>query len=138
MFNWVLNTSLKFDLFYLFLVNIWEYNCLFQSLEKGFFLIFSTIKANSWFLVWEQISNWVGKQGYYYNYRRGIRSVQTNERPVQMSKDKSKTNERRVQMSEDECETSEEEFKPMRDECYSIIHESKVFYCFYFQKNRWI
>ena len=58
-----------------------------------------------------------------------------NERPVQMSKDKSKINERRVQMSEHECGTSADEFKPMRDECYSIIHESIVSF-FYFQKNR--
>ena len=62
--------------------------------------------------------------------------MQTNERPVQMSKDKSKINERRVQMSEQECGTSADEFKPVIDECYSIIHESRVSYCFYFQKNR--
>ena len=62
--------------------------------------------------------------------------MKTNERPVQTSKDKSKTNERRVQMSEDERETSADEIKQLRDECYSIIHESRVSYCFYFQKNR--
>ena len=63
------------------------------------------------------------------------RWVKTKERPMQASKDESKTNDRRVQTSVDEWEMTADECKRIRDECYSIIHESRVYYCFYFEKN---
>ena len=62
MFKWVLNTPLNFDLFYLFLVNSWEWLPCSAPWENIFFLIFIAIQASSRFLVWRQISNWVKKQ----------------------------------------------------------------------------
>ena len=67
MFKWVLNTPLNFDLFYLFLVNSWEWLPCSAPWENIFFLIFIAIQASSRFLVWRQISNWVKKQCEIWN-----------------------------------------------------------------------
>ena len=64
------------------------------------------------------------------------RRVQTNKRRVQTSEDEWETSAGRCKdESKDEWETSSDECRRMRDECYSIINESRVSYCFYFEKN---
>ena len=67
MVNWVLNTPLNFDLFYLFLVNIWGGLFCLGPWEKFFFLMFNAIQANSRFLARRHISNWVKKQGQWFS-----------------------------------------------------------------------
>ena len=74
MFNWVWNTPLNFDLFYLFLVDTWEWLVCLAPWEKFFFsYLFSfpyipnAIQAYSRFLVRQQISNWVKKDVQWFS-----------------------------------------------------------------------
>ena len=64
-----------------------------------------------------------------------LRKEHVNLRSGLASNDESKTNEKWVQTSEDEWETSWDECRRIRDECYSIIHKSRVSYCFYFKEK---